>query len=304
MPEPIQPITGTSKRTPVCPYTVYKTLAEELDRQTRRINGIMKGLKLRGIIAADAAAIENLAEADDNELITVGNIENLVAAGGLEKAVMWWPVDKAIAVLQQLYLQREQAKGDLRNHRHFGHHPGQGNAGRNRHGAADQDAMGRASSRRCSGSLNGRFGIFSSSRRKSSAAISLSRRCKAWPVSRSTSRRRRFCKTARSLPDQRRESDSTVRADLTRSRQEMAEFLQGTAQFSRRWPRLSAGPEAAGPLVEMYAAFSRQFNLGKQAEDALEKFATWQRKPLLSRVRTPRPRQSRPKCSRNRPKWG
>jgi len=31
-------------------------------------------------------------------------------------------------------------------------------------------------------------------------------------------------------------------------------------------------PEAAGPLAKMYAAFARQFNLGKSAEDALDQF--------------------------------
>ncbi|MDX5367884.1 MAG: phage portal protein, partial [Alphaproteobacteria bacterium] len=110
MPEPVQPITGTSSRTPVCPYVVYKKLAEELDRQTRRINAIINGLKVKGIIAADAEGIEQLADADDNELIPIGNIENLVAAGGLDKAIMWWPLQTAIAVLKELYVQREQTK--------------------------------------------------------------------------------------------------------------------------------------------------------------------------------------------------
>lgn len=275
MPEPIQPITGTSKRTPVCPYTVYKTLAEELDRQTRRINGIMKGLKLRGIIAADAAAIENLAEADDNELITVGNIENLVAAGGLEKAVMWWPVDKAIAVLQQLYLQREQTKQAIYEITGISDIiRGQGNAGetataqqiKTQWGALRIKKMQRLIERQVrdifviAAEIISRH--FTIPTLQSMAGIEIDQQTQAL--------------LQRPLDHYRInvESDSTVRADLTRSRQEMAEFLQGTAQFfSTMAPIVGQAPEAAGPLVEMYAAFSRQFNLGKQAEDALEKFA-------------------------------
>jgi len=70
------------------------------------------------------------------------------------------------------------------------------------------------------------------------------------------------------------ESDSTVRADLQRGREEMAQFLQGTAQFFQTMaPVVAQAPQAAGPIVEMYASFARQFNLGKQAEDALDQFA-------------------------------
>jgi hypothetical protein len=53
----------------------------------------------------------------------------------------------------------------------------------------------------------------------------------------------------------------------------MAQFLQGTAQFFQVMaPVIAQAPQAAGPIVEMYSAFARQFNLGKQAEDALDQF--------------------------------
>lgn len=85
MAEPVQPITGTGKRTPVCPYRVYKTLAEELDRITVRINAIIKGLKVRGAVASDAAAIEELATAEDNTLVPIANMEGIAAAGGWKR---------------------------------------------------------------------------------------------------------------------------------------------------------------------------------------------------------------------------
>jgi hypothetical protein len=67
------------------------------------------------------------------------------------------------------------------------------------------------------------------------------------------------------------ESDSTVRADLTQKRGEMAEFLNGTAQFFNTMaPLIQQAPTVAGPIVDLYAAFARQFSLGKQAEDALD----------------------------------
>ena len=67
------------------------------------------------------------------------------------------------------------------------------------------------------------------------------------------------------------ESDSTVRADLTRAKGEMSEFLNGTAQFfSTMAPVVQQSPQMAGPVVDLYSSFARQFNLGKQAEDAIE----------------------------------
>jgi hypothetical protein len=67
------------------------------------------------------------------------------------------------------------------------------------------------------------------------------------------------------------ESDSTVRADLTQQRGEMSEFLQGTAAFfSTMAPIIAQEPTAAAPVAEIYAAFTRQFSLGKQAEDAID----------------------------------
>jgi hypothetical protein len=70
------------------------------------------------------------------------------------------------------------------------------------------------------------------------------------------------------------ESDSTVRADLTRMKGEMSEFLQGTAAFfSTMAPLVQQSPQLASPVADIYASFARQFNLGKQAEDSLEQMA-------------------------------
>ena len=68
------------------------------------------------------------------------------------------------------------------------------------------------------------------------------------------------------------ESDSTVRADLEKGRQERAEFLGGTGQyFAAMAPLVQSAPGMAEPIAEIYGSFARQFNLGKQAEDALER---------------------------------
>lgn len=272
---PVQPITATGQRTPVCPYAVYKKLAKEVDTATKRINAIMKGLKVRGVIAGDAQVLDVLAEAGDNEIVPVQNIENLVAAGGLEKAVMWWPIETAVAVLKELYVSREQSKQAIYEIT----------------GISDIiRGQGAASETATAQQIKTQWGALRVKKmqrlieRMVRDLFKLSAEVIAKHFSVATLQKASGLQVT---PDMQQlindplshyridvESDSTVRADLTKGRQEMAEFLNGTATFfSTMAPIIQQAPQAAGPIVEMYSAFARQFNLGKAAEDALEQFA-------------------------------
>jgi hypothetical protein len=275
IPQPVQPITGTGRRTPVCPYSVYRSQAQELDTITRRIEAIVEGLKVRGIVVGDGEAMERLSEAEDNQLVTIGNPENLAAAGGLDKAIAWWPVDKAIQVLQQLFVQREQVKQTIYEIT----------------GISDIiRGQGAASETATAQNIKTQWG---------SLRIKKMQRLLERQV------RDLFVMTAEvigKLFDQQAlaqaagmdvqpevmelikaagihyridvESDSTVRADLSRNREEMAAFVAGSAQyFQAVAPVAMQIPQASGPIVEIYTAFARTFALGKQAEDALENFA-------------------------------
>lgn len=289
---PVQPITLTGKRTPVCPYAIYKTLAQELDRATKRINAIMKGLKVRGAIAADAEAVELMSQADDNELVPIANLENLAAVGGLDKAIMWWPVDMAIAVLQQLYAQREQTKQAIYEITGISDIVrGQGAASetataqqiKTQWGSLRIKKMQRLVERQvrdlfviCTEIISRQFSIETLQKTSGLQIDENARQVLESPM------------------DHYRidvESDSTVRADLTKSRGEMSEFLQGTAQFfATMQPIVAASPEAAAPLAKMYASFARQFNLGKAGEDAIEEMAQLAEK-AASQPQGPSPEQ-------------
>ena len=273
-PAPVQPITPTGKLTPVCPYSAYETLAKELDNTTRRINAIVKGLKVRGAIAGDAADISEIAEAGDNELVAVANLEGLVAAGGLSKAVMWWPIDMAIQVLRELYVQRDQTKAAIYEIT----------------GISDiVRGQSQASETATAQQIKTQWGSLRIKKmqrgieRQVRELFVMSAEIIAQHFSHATLQKMTGIEIDEQVQqalekplDHYRinvESDSTVRADLTKSRGEMSEFLQGTAQFfGTMQPIVQAAPEAAAPLAKMYAAFAQQFNLGKSAEDALEQF--------------------------------
>lgn len=270
--EPVQPITGTGQRMPVCPFSIYKELAEELDTATKRINAIMSGLKVRGLIAGDATSIEELSELGDNELKPVANIENLVAAGGLDKAVMWWPVEQAIKVLQQLYTQREQTKqaiyeitgiSDIIRGQSAASETATAQQIKTEWGSLRIKKMQRLIERQ----VRDIFVIccqiigknFSPQTLQMAAGMEIPE--EAMQIIGSPLEYYRINV----------ETDSTVRAETQRNRQEMAEFLTGTANyFGTMGPIVQQAPEAAEPVVEIYGAFARQFNLGKQAEDAMD----------------------------------
>jgi hypothetical protein len=67
------------------------------------------------------------------------------------------------------------------------------------------------------------------------------------------------------------ETDSTVRADMSRSQEQMNLFMQGTAQFVQGMTQAAQiAPQMLPAMIEVYLAFARRFKLGKQAEDAIE----------------------------------
>ena len=95
---------------PVAPYTFYEEQAEELNRITVRINKIIHALKVRGMYDSTVEGIDRLMAADDNTLIPAENVASLQQGQTLEKALFLMPIEKLVAVLQQLYAQRQEIK--------------------------------------------------------------------------------------------------------------------------------------------------------------------------------------------------
>ena len=276
IPQPIQPITLTGKTTPVCPFTVYKKLADELDTITKRINAIMKGLKVRGLVAGDASDIMQLSTAGDNELVSVANLEGLAQTKGLENAIMWWPIEQAANVLKQLYEQREVVKSAIYEITGISDIiRGASNANetlgaqqiKTQWGALRIQKMQRMIERQ----VRDIFVIM--------ADIIIS---KFSPETLQQISGIQITPGMQQLMQQATlvgyridiESDSTVRADLTRQKQDMGEFLKGTGEFfGTVGPLIKEAPAMGEPMAEVYSSFARTFKLGKQAEDALERMA-------------------------------
>ena len=272
--KPMQPITVTKHRVPVCPYAIYRKLALELDTATKRINKIMKGLKVRGAIAADADVVEFLAEADDNDIVAVPNIENIAAAGGLSKAIAWWPIDMAIAVLRELYMEREQTRQAIYEITGISDIVrGQSSAAETATAQQIKTEWGSLRVKKMQKQIQRVIrDVYVISAEIISRHFSYETLMKTTGIQIGPAEAAMLEKPL----DHYRidvETDSTIRADLTKSRREMSEFLTGTANFFQTMaPVVAQAPATAGAIAKMYAAFARQFSLGKAGEDALEEF--------------------------------
>ena len=110
IPRPLYATENTDSLCPVEPFRFYRDQADELDEITKRIAGILKMCKVRGIYDSTMGELSSLMDAQDGALIPAADVLPLMQAGGLEKAVWMWPIDKIVPVLAHLYTQREAIK--------------------------------------------------------------------------------------------------------------------------------------------------------------------------------------------------
>lgn len=75
------------------------------------------------------------------------------------------------------------------------------------------------------------------------------------------------------------ETDSTITADQNRSQQNMATFIEGLASFSQAvGPGIQAGIIELDVATDILTGFARNFQLGKKAEDAIERMGESRKK--------------------------
>lgn len=110
IPQPLTYFRRISSLTPTAPYTFYEDQARELNQVTIRIRRIIAALRVRGFYDATIAGIDKLLTADDNTFLPATNAAALPQGQNLEKALFIMPIEKLVAVVQQLYLQRQQIK--------------------------------------------------------------------------------------------------------------------------------------------------------------------------------------------------
>lgn len=110
-PRPLTFIQKISTLTPVTLYTMYKEQAEELDTVTLRLNKLIAACRVRGMYDNTVQDIDKALEAEDNVMVPVTNVAAMTAQGmSLEKSFWIFPLAEISAVIQQLYIARQNIK--------------------------------------------------------------------------------------------------------------------------------------------------------------------------------------------------
>ena len=109
-PRPLYAMESTDSLVPVEPFRFYRDQADELDKITVRISGIISACKVRGIYDSTITEMQNIMDASENMMIPAQDVLPLMQSGGLDNAIWMWPIESIAGILGQLYVQREQIK--------------------------------------------------------------------------------------------------------------------------------------------------------------------------------------------------
>lgn len=283
---PLYALETTDSLVPVPLYWTYRDQAEELDKITRRITALVAVMKWRGLYAASEETSGNLSslkDADDGDLLPATEFMSITAqGGGLDKAIWLMPVKEVAEVLSGLYQQREAIKQVIYEIT----------------GVADiLRGSTKASETATAQEIKAQWGSLRIQRIQAEVQRYVRDifRLKAELIAEHFDPQVLSMMTGEQVTpevmqilksDVMRsyridvETDSTVRADLQRRQENIAQFVQGTAQYiAAVGPAVQAGQMPAEVAAELFGAFASVFKLGRKAEDALDRMSTAAQQP-------------------------
>jgi hypothetical protein len=308
MPRPIYDVVDSGSLVPVVPYSLYKDQAEELDHVTRRIDKLVEQCRYRGLRAADIAEFESLAKARDGEFIAVENAMQF-ADRGLDKAIWHAPLETLVSVIVQLMQHREALKAtiyeitglsDIVRGASVASETATAQQIKAQFGSiriqdrqAEVQRMARDAVRLMAELIGEKFepetlGLMTgidlpqAQQKLMAQQAAMKAQQAGQPVPPeieqvlSVPSWDEVLQVLRS--DAMRgyrvdiETDSTVQADVARLKTNAAEFVQGFGGFIQAvGPAVQAGAMPMDVVADLLTAFARNFKLGRQAEDALER---------------------------------
>lgn len=106
-PEPLYGTLNTNSLVPIPDYLMYINQAQELDLVTDRISRILKSIQPKALYDASLDSLTRLlSEGGDNDYVPVDNWRNVIQQGGIDGAIFFAPIERKVAVLNQLYQAR------------------------------------------------------------------------------------------------------------------------------------------------------------------------------------------------------
>lgn len=306
IPTPMQPIEVNGRLTPVNPFAVYRDLADKLDTAVRRKNRLIDAMRVKGWYGIGKNDMTSIAEAGDDEWVPIEDVDAWASSGGIEKAIAFWPAERFVAVIQQLdiaigtykqWIYEITGISDIIRGASVATETATAQNIKSQWGSLRIQKMQRMMERTArelfimmSEIIPSKFtlktleemtgiliipqpGDDENTVAQKNAVLELMKR----PLA-------RYYRIDV-------ESDSTVRADLTRQKQELAEFLQAASSyFAAVGPLVKEGTLPADAAAEIFAASARMFNLGRSVEDTVENMIA-KAKEMANQPPKPDPRE-------------
>ncbi len=339
IPRPLLAIETTDSLVPIEPYRLYKDQAEELDRITRRINALVKVLKWRGIraVTEDDTAFDSLKNAEDGDLVPATSVMSFATSGGgLDKAIWLMPIEQAAQVVKELYLARDQVKQtiyeitgiadilrgatDANETATAQQIKAQWGSLRIQRLQAEVARYARDLIRLMVEVICTRFDWQTLSamtqtqlptqaeKQQAQQIVQMAAQAGAEPPVEALALLEQLTVEeveAVLRSDIQRcyrvdvETDSTIRADVLRQQENLANFVTGFGSFiTAVGPAVEAGVMQVDEATDLLTGFARSFKLGRQAEDALDRLG----KRALEMSKNPQPPKEDPKIALERQK--
>lgn len=113
VPRPFYATITTESLIPIPDFWQYQDQAIEIDEISNKISTITSVLNLKGIYAGNNAEIPKLLSTDDDTpvLYPVDDIMQLLQTGGLDRLILWMPIERIVEVITALV----NARGVLQN---------------------------------------------------------------------------------------------------------------------------------------------------------------------------------------------
>lgn len=290
IPTPIQPISINGRLMPVNPFAIYRKLADDLDDAVRRKHRLINAMRVKGWYGISQKDLDTVVNLEDNDFAPIADPELWAQNGGLQNAIAFWPLEKFITAIQQLDTAIEQYKqwiyeitgiSDIVRGASVASETATAQNIKSQWGSLRIQKMQRAMER-CARDLfimmaeiiPTKFS-FQTLEEMTGIPIMVKPDDDPEKVREKLAVQQLMKRKLSSFYRIDVETDSTVRADLTRQKQEISEFLQGaSAYFGAVAPLVQQGAMPADAAVEIFAATARLFNLGKSVEDTLEQTVT------------------------------
>ncbi len=116
-PKPAFGTTSNESLVPVPDYRQYSKLADELDDQTTRIDGLVSALRAKGFYDASVQGLQKLLATNDDVLIPVDGMTALMGKGSgggqITGVIQWFPLAEISRALIGLYDARDRTKQTL-----------------------------------------------------------------------------------------------------------------------------------------------------------------------------------------------